>query len=65
MTLSIAHALVEHRLLDELRLWVHPFVVGKGGPADLLYRDSRVTKLTLTDTTVLASGIAVLTYAFD
>lgn len=41
------------------------FFVGSSGPAELLYRDSSVTMLTLMGTTVPASGIAVLTYALD
>jgi hypothetical protein len=41
---------------NHTRLWVHPFFVGSGGPEDLLHRDSRVTRLTLADTTVLKSG---------
>lgn len=61
---QLSYALMENELLDELRLWIHPFFVGSGGPADLLYRDSRGATLRLTDTTVLASGIVVLTYAF-
>ena len=35
----LSHALMEHGLLDELRLWVHPLFVGTGGPDDLIYRD--------------------------
>lgn len=62
---QLSYALLEHGLLDELRLWVHPFFVGKGGPEHLLYRDSSGARLTLTDTTVLGSGIVVLTYGVD
>jgi dihydrofolate reductase len=59
---QLSYALMEHGLLDELRLWVYPFFVGSGGPEDLLYRDSHVTRFTLADTTVLKSGVVVLTY---
>jgi dihydrofolate reductase len=34
----VSHALLAAGLIDELRLWVHPFFVGRGGPQDLLYR---------------------------
>lgn len=60
----LSYTLLEHTLLDELRLWVHPFFVGRGGPQDLLYRDSRVTKLRLADTKALETGVVILTYEF-
>jgi dihydrofolate reductase len=59
----VTHALVEQGLLDELRLWVYPFLIGKGGPGDLLYRDNRLTTFTLVESTPLRSGIVVLRYA--
>src|SRR5438552_2749578 len=34
----LSHALMAVGLLDELRLWVHPFFVGIGSASDLLYR---------------------------
>ena len=58
----LTHALVEHGLLDELRLWFHPLLVGKGGPGDLLYRDGPTTMFNLVDTTALANGIVILSY---
>ncbi len=58
----VTRALVEHGLLDELRLWVHPFFVGRGGPQDLLFREGPNTALELVDTTPLTSGIVILTY---
>jgi dihydrofolate reductase len=59
----LSHALMEHGLLDELRLWVHPFFVGSGGPEALIYRDAPVARFELRDTTPLKSGIVILTYA--
>lgn len=58
----LAFALMERGLLDELRLWVHPFFVGRGGPEDLLYRDAPLTTFDLAGAEPLASGIVVLTY---
>jgi dihydrofolate reductase len=58
----LAHALMAAGLLDELRLWVHPFFVGRGGPEDLIYRDAPLTRFELADTVALNSGIVVLTY---
>jgi dihydrofolate reductase len=58
----LSFALLEAGLLDELRLWVHPFFVGRGGPEALLYRDTAATAFELVDVTALASGIVVLTH---
>jgi riboflavin biosynthesis pyrimidine reductase len=49
-------------LIDELRLWVHPYFIGRGGPDALLYRDTATTSLTLAGTTALDNGIVILTY---
>jgi dihydrofolate reductase len=58
----LAYRLMEAGLLDELRLWVHPFFVGHGGPRDLLYRDGATTRLELADAIPLKSGIVILIY---
>lgn len=60
----VSYALLEAGLLDELRLWVHPQFVGRGGPADLLFRECTPTVLALRDTTTLANGTVILSYAF-
>lgn len=58
----VTDLLVEHGLLDELRLWVHPFMLGTGQTSDLLFRAGRSGQLELAGTTTLSSGIVVLTY---
>ncbi|GLZ09441.1 pyrimidine reductase [Actinomadura sp. NBRC 104412] len=58
----LAHAFMAEGLLDELHLWVHPFFVGSGTADDLLYRTGSSGRFELTDTTVLDSGIVILTY---
>jgi len=60
----LSYALMEHGLLDELRLWIHPFFVGRGGPEDLLYRQSGLAMFDLVGTTALTNGIVVLSYKF-
>jgi dihydrofolate reductase len=60
----LSFTLMEQGLLDELRLWVHPFFVGKGGPSDLLYRDAATTSFDLVDATALSSGMVVLSYRY-
>jgi hypothetical protein len=52
--------MLEHGLLDQLRLWVYPLILGQGRPADLLFGETRTGCLELTDTTVLADGIVIL-----
>jgi hypothetical protein len=57
--------LVEHGLLDELRLWIHPLIVGAGVPSDLLFGATPAVSYDLTDTTVLSKGIVILSYQTD
>ena len=59
----LAHELMAEGMLDELRLWVHPFLFGSGGPNDLLFRPGRACHCEPTDVTTLASGTVILTYA--
>ncbi len=47
------------RLLDELRLLVHPIAVGKG---QRLFEDTPTHKLELADSATLSSGVRNLTY---
>ncbi len=51
--------LLEHHLLDELRLWIHPLLVGSG---KLLFRQSEKTTLKLVTTKTLEQGVVVLIY---
>lgn len=59
---ELSYALMEQGLIDELRLWVHPFFVGDATAEDLLFRPAPPVSFDLADTTTLASGIVVLTY---
>ena len=58
----VANTLMLAGLLDVLHLWVHPRFAGIGGPADLLLNQGNNTRLTLTGTLILKSGIVLLTY---
>jgi dihydrofolate reductase len=58
----LSHALMAAGLLDELRLWVHPFFVGTGTAGDLLYRAGSSGSFELAGSTTLSSGIVILTY---
>jgi dihydrofolate reductase len=61
---SLSYALMQHGMLDELRLWVHPFFVGASAPDDLLSRKCPTTQLELAGAQTLKSGVVVLTYTF-
>ena len=52
--------LLRQGLLDELRLLLHPVVVGKG---QRLFEDAELTKLTLREERTLGSGVLYLSYA--
>ena len=56
----LGQTLLEHGLLDEIRLSVHPIIVGTG---TLFYRDAgKATELKLVGSEPLPSGVIVLTY---
>ena len=59
---QLSYALMHHGLLDELRLWVHPFFVGSGGAEALLYRDGPTAMFSLVDSKSLQNGDVILTY---
>ena len=52
----VARTLLQHGLLDEIRLWVHPVLVGAGSPSDLLFREGNTSRMTPVDTRTLGSG---------
>ena len=53
-------ALVEHDLVDELRLMVFPVVLGTG--KRLFGETSDKKRLKLTDSKTVGDGVAILTY---
>ena len=59
---QLSYALLEHGLLDELRLWVHPLFVGRARPDDLIFRPAATAQLELTDSLALNTGIVILSY---
>ena len=61
----VSRLMLEHDLLDELRLWVHPLIVGSGKPSDLLFGPSPAVGFHLADTTTLSDGIVILNYQTD
>ena len=59
---EVSRTLLDAGLIDELRLWVHPLMIGRGAASDLLFRDGTAADFELADVTQLASGIVILTY---
>ena len=57
---QLAHTLIEHDLVDELRLKIFPVVLGAG--AHLFGETSDKKPMRLVDTQTLGDGIAFLTY---
>jgi dihydrofolate reductase len=55
----LAETLLDHGLLDEIRLSVFPLFVGRG---KLLFRDGQHAALRLLETTPLPTGIVVQRY---
>jgi dihydrofolate reductase len=57
---KLLHTLMEHDLVDEYRLMLHPIVLGDG--KRLFENESQAKALKLVETKPLASGIVILTY---
>lgn len=57
---DLMHSLLEHDLIDEYQLLVHPVVLGRGRS---FFKDGMERMaLDLVDTTVVPPGVAILTY---
>ena len=59
---TVSRLLLKHDLLDELRLWVHPLILGRGSPTDLLFGETSAVGFRLVDATALSNGIVLLSY---
>jgi dihydrofolate reductase len=57
---DLMHSLLEHDLIDEYRILVHPVLLAKG--RSFLKEGAERVNLDLVDTTVFPSGVAILTY---
>jgi dihydrofolate reductase len=62
---DVTRLLLQHGLLDELRLWVHPLILGRGSSSDLLYGTSSAVRFNLVGSTTLSNGIIILNYEID
>ncbi|TMQ99864.1 deaminase [Actinomadura soli] len=59
---AVTRTLVDNGLLDELRLWIHPVIVGTGDPAELLTRADFSATFELAGTRSFKTGVIVATY---
>src|SRR5262245_11957088 len=55
----LGQTLLEHGLLDQLRFWIHPILVGRG---KLLFLEGEKTILKLVAKKTLGTGVVVLSY---
>ena len=62
---DVSRLLLQHGLLDEPRLWVHPLILGHGSPSDLLFGPTPSVGFRLAGTTTLSHGIVILNYETD
>jgi dihydrofolate reductase len=59
-SVELMRTLMRHGLIDELRIWIHPLILGSGRR---LFSDGGAeSRLRLLDTTTLPNGIIVLGY---
>jgi dihydrofolate reductase len=56
----VSFALLEHGLVDEVRLWIHPIILGNKGPPRPHFRDCLPTQFELAGSRTLPNGIAIL-----
>ncbi len=56
---TLVRSLLQEDLLDELKLMVHPVVVGKG---KRFFNDGDLKRLKLVDSKVTGTGVVILTY---
>jgi dihydrofolate reductase len=58
----VTYTLLEHGLQDELRLWLHPLILGRKGPSLPHFHVCPTTQLRLLESTALPNGEVMLRY---
>jgi dihydrofolate reductase len=61
----VSFTMMEHGLVDEIRLWVHPLILGRNGPKTPPFLDCPAARFHLVDSRSLPNGITILSYQFD
>jgi dihydrofolate reductase len=59
---SVTQLLLDHDLVDEVRIWLHPVLSGKAKQNELLYRHAVQTRFTLNDIETHDTGMIILSY---
>jgi dihydrofolate reductase len=63
---EVAHTLLQHGLIDELRVWIYPVVIGVTESSKRLFNDaSDIPLLKLTGTRAFSSGVVVHEHVLD
>jgi dihydrofolate reductase len=60
---QVSFALLEHGLVDEVRLWVHPIILGKNGPQAPHFLNCPPAQFDLVSSRALPNGIVVMNYS--
>lgn len=60
---AVSWLLLDHGLIDEIRLWIHPILVGPQNADALLSRPGKTATFELVDSRVLSNGIILATLA--
>jgi dihydrofolate reductase len=58
----LTYAMIEHGLLDEMHLWLHPVILGRKGPALPHFRECPTTQLKLIGSNTLPNDVLILRY---
>jgi dihydrofolate reductase len=61
----VSFAMLDHGLLDELRLWMHPLLLGREGPRAPHFLDCPAARLRWLDSRALPNGVVVLRYEVE
>lgn len=58
----VSFTLIDNGLIDEIRLWIHPIILGSEGPKSPHFFRCPPTRFRLVSTKTLPNGVAILTY---
>ena len=59
---QVTFALLERGLVDEIRLWVHPIILGKNGPQNPHFLNCPPAQFELMSSRALPNGIVIVNY---
>ncbi|MGH9160350.1 MAG: dihydrofolate reductase family protein [Vicinamibacteraceae bacterium] len=59
---ALSCTMLQHRLLDEIRLWVHPMILGRNGPKVPHFLACPAVRFQLGGSRSLPNGVTILSY---